>query len=142
MRSTSTPIWGGRSRRGWSSNSGCVWRSATAGSVCAFQPKVDIRNQEVVGFETLVRWRDDDGEIHPPSSFVGLAIELGVIDPITHFVLAEALNSIEHLDKSFGPGTTISINVAAKQASDLTFMRSVVDKLKREPNAPTASCWS
>jgi cyclic di-GMP phosphodiesterase Gmr len=103
--------------------------------VCAFQPKVDIRSQEVVGFETLVRWRDDDGEIHPPTSFVGLAIELGVIDPITHFVLAEALNSIEHLDKSFGPDTTISINVAAKQASDLTFMRSIVDKLKRSERA-------
>jgi len=28
---------------------------------CAFQPKVDIRTQEVVGFETLVRWRDTGG---------------------------------------------------------------------------------
>jgi c-di-GMP phosphodiesterase Gmr len=34
---------------------------------CAFQPKVDIRDREVVGFETLVRWRDDEGEIHPPA---------------------------------------------------------------------------
>jgi diguanylate cyclase (GGDEF)-like protein/PAS domain S-box-containing protein len=91
---------------------------------CAFQPKVDIRSQEVVGFETLVRWRDDEGEIHPPSSFIGLAIELGLIDTITHFVLAETLRSIERLDREFGPETTISVNVAAKQASDLNFMRT------------------
>jgi sensor c-di-GMP phosphodiesterase-like protein len=32
---------------------------------CAFQPKVDIRTQEVVGFETLIRWRDDKGAISP-----------------------------------------------------------------------------
>ena len=93
---------------------------------CAFQPKVDVHSQEVVGFETLVRWRDDDGEIQPPSSFIGLAIELGLIDPITHFVLEEAVRSIEQLDQAFGAGTTISINVAAKQAGDLDFMRSLM----------------
>jgi EAL domain-containing protein (putative c-di-GMP-specific phosphodiesterase class I) len=96
---------------------------------CAFQPKVDIRTQEVVGFETLVRWRDDDGEIHPPSTFIGLAIELGLIDPITHFVLAEALKSVERLDEAFGAGTTISVNVAAKQANDLQFMCSFAQAL-------------
>ena len=97
---------------------------------CAFQPKVDIRSKEVVGFETLVRWRDDAGEIHSPLGFVGLATELGVIDPITHFVLAEAVKSIDLLDDAFGPGKAIAINVAAKQAGDLQFMRSFVDVLE------------
>jgi len=93
---------------------------------CAFQPKVDVRSQQVVGFETLVRWRDEGGDIQPPSTFIGLAIELGLIDPITHFVLEEAVASIERLDAAFGAGTTISINVAAKQAGDLAFMRSLM----------------
>jgi len=93
---------------------------------CAFQPKVDVQTQQVVGFETLVRWRDEGGDIQPPSAFIGLAIELGLIDPITHFVLEEAVASIERLDETFGAGTTISINVAAKQAGDLAFMRSLM----------------
>lgn len=97
---------------------------------CAFQPKVDIQSQDVVGFETLVRWRDDDGEIHPPGDFIQLAIELGLIDPITNFVLAEAVNSIARLDDAFGSGTTISINVASKQAGDLNFMRPFIETLK------------
>jgi EAL domain-containing protein (putative c-di-GMP-specific phosphodiesterase class I) len=97
---------------------------------------VDIRSQAVVGFETLVRWRDDEGEIHPPSSFIDLAIELGLIDTITRFVLAEALRSIGSLDQEFGPATTISVNVAAKQASDLNFMRSLVAILQASPFAP------
>jgi predicted signal transduction protein with EAL and GGDEF domain len=102
---------------------------------CAFQPKVDIRSQEVVGFETLVRWRDEDGEIHLPSSFVELAIQLGLIDPITHFVMEEALRSIERLDEAFGDGTTLSVNVAAKQASDLNFMRPFIETLRASPYA-------
>jgi diguanylate cyclase (GGDEF)-like protein/PAS domain S-box-containing protein len=97
---------------------------------CAFQPKVDIQSQDVVGFETLVRWRDDDGEIHPPGDFIQLAIELGLIDPITNFVLAEAVNSIARLDDAFGSGTTISINVASKQAGDVKFMRPFIEALK------------
>ncbi len=96
---------------------------------CAFQPKVDIHSQNVVGFETLVRWRDDAGEIQPPSNFIDLAIELGLIDPITRFVLDEAVRSIEQLDAAFGAETTISVNVAAKQAGDLNFMRSFVHAL-------------
>jgi c-di-GMP phosphodiesterase Gmr len=97
---------------------------------CAFQPKVDIRSQDVVGFETLIRWRDDKGVISPPGVFVGLAIELGLMDGITHFVLAEATKAMDHLDGLYGSGTTISINVAAKQAGDLYFMRSLIDALK------------
>jgi diguanylate cyclase (GGDEF)-like protein/PAS domain S-box-containing protein len=97
---------------------------------CAFQPKVDIRSKEVVGFETLVRWRDSDGEIHPPGSFIDLAIELGLIDPITQFVLGDTLHSIERLDEEFGSGTTFSVNVAAKQASDMNFMVSFAEILK------------
>jgi c-di-GMP phosphodiesterase Gmr len=97
---------------------------------CAFQPKVDIQTQDIVGFETLVRWRDEDGEIHPPGNFIGMAIELGLIDPITNFVLAETVNSMERLDDAFGSGTSISINVAAKQAGDLNFMRPFMQSLK------------
>ncbi len=103
---------------------------------CAFQPKVDIHTRNVVGFEALVRWRDADGEIHPPSSFIDLAIELGLIDTITHFVLAETLRSIESLDREFGPQTTISVNVAAKQASDLNFMGAFTEVLKASKFAP------
>jgi len=97
---------------------------------CAFQPKVDIRSQEVVGFETLIRWLDNDAEIQTPSDSIALATELGLIDPITHFVLAEAIRSLPLLDDSFGAGKSIAINVAAKQAGDLKFMRTFIETLK------------
>ena len=70
------------------------------------------------------------GEIHSPFAFIGLATELGLIDPITLFVLAEAIQSIDLLDEAFGAGKAIAINVAAKQAGDLQFMRSFVHALE------------
>jgi len=96
---------------------------------CAFQAKVDIRTQEVKGIEALVRLRDEDGVILAPGTFVDLAVELGLIDDLTHLVLAEIVKSIDQINDTFGSSATISINVAAKQASNPDFMRSFAQAL-------------
>jgi len=89
---------------------------------CAFQAKVDIRTQEIKGIEALVRLRDDEGVIQAPGTFINLAVELGLIDELTHLVLAEIVKSIDLINETFGPDTTISMNVAAKQAGNPEFM--------------------
>jgi cyclic di-GMP phosphodiesterase Gmr len=91
---------------------------------CAFQAKVDIRTQDIKGIEALVRLRDDEGVIQAPGTFINLAVELGLIDELTHLVLAEIVKSIDLINETFGHDTTISINVAAKQAGNSKFMRS------------------
>src|SRR3984957_9530924 len=83
---------------------------------CAFQAKVDIRTRDIMGIEALVRLRDDEGVIQAPGTFINLAVELGLIDELTHLVLAEIVKSIDLINETFGPDTSISINVAAKQA--------------------------
>jgi cyclic di-GMP phosphodiesterase Gmr len=97
---------------------------------CAFQTKVDIRTKEVKGIEALVRLRDDKGVIQAPGTFINLAVELGLIDELTHLVLAEIVRSIDLINETFGPSATISINIAAKQANNPEFMRSFAGALK------------
>jgi diguanylate cyclase (GGDEF)-like protein len=97
---------------------------------CAFQPKVDIRTKDVTGIEALVRLRDDEGVIQAPGTFINLATELGLIDELTHLVLAEIVRSIDLINETFGPNTTISINVAAKQAGNPDFMRPFAQALE------------
>ena len=96
---------------------------------CAFQPKVDFRSDQVVGLEVLLRWRDEQGMIHAPGNFVDLAVELGLMDDITLQVLEETVRSIDQIDAAFGADTSISINVAVKQANDVRFMRMFADAL-------------
>jgi c-di-GMP phosphodiesterase Gmr len=97
---------------------------------CAFQPKVDIRTEEIKGIEALVRLRDDDGIIQAPGTFINLAVELGLIDELTHLVLAEIMKSIDLINERFGANTSISINVAAKQAGNPLFMTSFAEALE------------
>jgi cyclic di-GMP phosphodiesterase Gmr len=98
---------------------------------CVFQPKVDIRTSEVKGIEALVRLRDNEGVIQAPGTFINLAVELGLIDELTHLVLAEIVKSIDTINETFGPDTTISINVAAKQAGNREFMQPFAEALER-----------
>ncbi len=97
---------------------------------CAFQAKVDIRTEEIKGIEALVRLRDDEGVIQAPGTFVDLAVELGLIDELTHLVLAEIVKSIDLINDTFGNEATISINVAAKQACNPEFMRGFANALE------------
>ena len=98
---------------------------------CAFQPKVDIKTSQIKGIEALVRLRDDEGIIQAPGTFIDLAVELGLIDELTHLVLAEIMRSIDLIDDTFGAGAGISINVAAKQAGNVAFMTSFARALEK-----------
>jgi len=71
---------------------------------CAFQPKVDIRTEEIVGVEALIRLRDEEGMIQAPSEFIGLAVELGLIERLTYLALGEIIRSMDLIDEGVWPG--------------------------------------
>ena len=57
-----------------------------------FQPKIDLKTQQLVGVETLARWRDPIRGLVGPASFLGLAEREGIIDPLTDVILAQAMS--------------------------------------------------
>src|ERR1700730_10450774 len=97
---------------------------------CAFHTKVDIRTQDIKGIEALVRLRDDEGVIQAPGTFINLAVELGLSDELTHLVLSDIVRSIDLINETFGHDTSISMNVAAKQAGNPDFMRTFAETLE------------
>lgn len=56
-----------------------------------YQPKVSVATGEVMGVETLVRWRHPQDGMVFPDQFIGLAETHGLIDDLTQAVLAQAL---------------------------------------------------
>ncbi|MCX8253975.1 Cyclic di-GMP phosphodiesterase Gmr [Beijerinckiaceae bacterium RH AL1] len=97
--------------------------------LCAFQPKVDFRTDEIVGLEVLLRWRDENGTIRAPGDFIKLAIELGLMDEISMILLDQVVEQIDEINDAFGANASISLNVAARQATDLAFMQTLVARL-------------
>lgn len=55
-----------------------------------YQPKVSLADQQLRGFEALLRWRHPEHGIVLPGEFIPLAEESGIVERIGHWVLREA----------------------------------------------------
>lgn len=79
-----------------------------------YQAIVDLSDEQIHGFEALVRWRHPErGQIFP-DEFVGIAEETGLILRIDKQVLRQACRQTKQWQKEFG-NLSISVNLSAKQ---------------------------
>jgi len=106
------------------------------------QPIVDIDLGEVVGFEALMRWEREDGNMVSPAEFIPIAEETGTIVPIGSWALLEALT---HLRDWINQGlcrrdATMSVNVSPRQLHDTNFTAVVAEALMRA-HIPADQLW-
>lgn len=80
-----------------------------------YQPRIDIRTRNVVGFEALIRWQHPQKGIIPPSEFIPMAEESGLIIPIGEWVLNEACKQNKAWQAAGFAPIFISVNLSGKQ---------------------------
>jgi diguanylate cyclase (GGDEF)-like protein/PAS domain S-box-containing protein len=106
-----------------------------------YQPVVDIRGGQIVGFEALARWpRAWHGPV-PPQQFIPLAEETGHITPLGAWVLRNATADAARLQSRTGPSAPpyISVNVSARQWRDSTAFLSEVRQALETPGLVSGS---
>ncbi len=85
-----------------------------------YQPKVRLPENKIVGVEALVRMRRMGGELVPPSDFIPLSEETGLIIPMGQFVLKQAcIDACSWHAKGFDG--KVCVNISAVQFSDEHF---------------------
>ncbi|MBJ3786520.1 putative bifunctional diguanylate cyclase/phosphodiesterase [Devosia sediminis] len=100
---------------------------ATGGLSLAFQPLLDISTRKVVSCEALARWDHPELGPVPPSTFIPLAEEIGVISDITEWVIAQAA-----LQCSQWPGQVgVAVNVSARDFRAIDLQAVVETALAR-----------
>jgi diguanylate cyclase (GGDEF)-like protein len=80
-----------------------------------YQPRVSVATGEVAGAEALLRWRDPDLGDVPPSEFVPVAEQSGLIAPIGDWVLETAARQLSEWKRAGHQGLRMAVNVSAHQ---------------------------
>lgn len=92
-----------------------------------YQPQFEVLTGELRGFEALLRWNDADlGDI-PPSVFIPVAEEMGMIIPIGKYAMQTALKTLKKWQIYFNFDGIISINVSPIQLKQDDFLDDFIN---------------
>ena len=95
-----------------------------------YQPLVDARSSRIVAVESLLRWPRSDGTTIGPQTFIPIAEESGLINPIGLFVLRQSC-----LDACAWPDIRLSVNISAAQLRNPEFPTQL-GQILEETNFP------
>ena len=80
-----------------------------------YQPQIEIATGRIVGVEALVRWQHPLRGLVPPTQFIPLAEETGLIEPIGEWVLRTACAQAGSWQHVGLPTLRMAVNVSARQ---------------------------
>lgn len=89
-----------------------------------YQPQINLASSEVLGYEALLRWQSPFGNV-PPSEFIPIAEETGLIVPIGEWALRQACRDAKEFCALGQAAEKISVNVSARQFKDPDFSEKV-----------------
>ncbi len=82
-----------------------------------YQPKLDLSTGEIVGAEALVRWDHPVRGTVPPTEFVRVAEDTGLIKQLTDIVLASGIRMLAEVQQA-GLHVDLSVNVSTHDLFD------------------------
>ena len=95
-----------------------------------YQPKINLKTGAITGAEALIRWKHPTRGWVPPSEFIPVAEDCGLILPIGNWVLREACKQARAWIDEGLPLGTMAVNISAIQFRDGRFLDGVFAILK------------
>ena len=96
-----------------------------------FQPQYLMEGTKLRGFEALIRWRDDDGNMISPMKFIPLAEKNGTIIPIGAWVMDESIRIFAEWRKEYDYPMILSVNVSAIQYAQTDFINNLIEVINK-----------
>lgn len=95
-----------------------------------YQPIVDARSKQILGFEALMRWMRPDIGLVPPSQFIPMAEDNGLINLLGAWALKSACVQLKRFEEIAGRQLYVSVNVSPRQFRNDQFLKMMDDALK------------
>lgn len=108
------------------------------GFFMCYQPQYSTDGKTLRGLEALVRWKDEDGKVISPATFIPLAEKNGSILRLGDWIMEKSLSDFAKWREQFYvDDITLSINVSALQFKSKAFIKTLMhllEKFKIPPN--------
>jgi diguanylate cyclase (GGDEF)-like protein/PAS domain S-box-containing protein len=104
-----------------------------------YQPILSVKSGAVAGFEALARWQRQGRGFVPPTDFVRIAEEAGLIGSLGAWVLREACRQIHDWQSGLGsqrPPLRLSVNLSARQFAEPDLVAQVTRSVRECGLAP------
>lgn len=95
-----------------------------------YQPIIDLKTEQVIGFEALIRWQHPEHGMLPPGEFIPLIELTDMIIPVTWWVVETAVKQAS-VWQCEGLDYCVSVNVSARNLIDAGFVDFVKTCLDR-----------
>ena len=86
-----------------------------------YQPKIDLRTNQVTGVEALVRCHSSEHGLLMPSEFISVAEESGLILPLGEWIMKSALSTVARWNEELANPIQLSINVTPPELEQVDF---------------------
>jgi diguanylate cyclase (GGDEF)-like protein len=90
-----------------------------------YQPIVDVDTRQLIGAEALVRWQHPRLGLTPPSEFISLAEETGVIVELGKWVLETACSQNRRWQEAGFPPLALAVNLSSRQLEREVLLQTV-----------------
>ncbi|VAW16402.1 diguanylate cyclase/phosphodiesterase (GGDEF & EAL domains) with PAS/PAC sensor(s), partial [hydrothermal vent metagenome] len=98
----------------------------------AYQPVVCLKSRKVTGCEALARWHHPEFGTIPPSIFIPIAEEMGIISELTDWVLHTATRECASWPSKIG----VAVNISARDFRGDNVQKMVLSALEKSGLAP------
>jgi len=108
--------------------------------VLFYQPIVGFEQEDLIGFEALVRWTHPERGIITPDKFIHIAEENGLIRDIDRWVLQNACLQIKEWQQKYNASSpiSVSVNISADLIKEKDFLTYVENALQESQLLPTS----
>jgi diguanylate cyclase (GGDEF)-like protein/PAS domain S-box-containing protein len=90
-----------------------------------YQPIVDLRTHDVLGFEALLRWRHPQRGLLLPSQFMTMAEDLGLMAEVGYQTLTRAGEAIRRWTRRTSKKPWISVNISPSELGDPNLLKLI-----------------
>lgn len=105
--------------------------------VLHYQPQVDLKTKQIGGMEALIRWQQPELGLVPPSKFIPVAEDTGLIVPIGEWVLYTACGQQKSWQKAGVAPERVAVNISARQFRERDIIETVEKVLKETSLEPS-----